>query len=214
MSTNGHELIFWLFISPFINPNKKTKISPLLILKNTSSNSVQELTTVFCNFFSSTVTQFTFKPYNTCLNYIKNFTGDKSNLSFRYLQGASKFKLEQFTESEVLKALSGLDESSGMGSTNISPKVLKYCAEELARPITKLFNLCLSSGNIPDEWKIAHITPVYKGKGAKSDINNYRPISILSPIAKVFESLIADRITNYLESNCLLHDAQYGYRRG
>ena len=48
--------------------------------------------------------------------------------------------------------------------------------------------------------KIAHLTPCYKGKGSKSDVNNYRPISVLSPLSKVFESLIAVRITNYFEN--------------
>ena len=56
---------------------------------------------------------------------------------------------------------------------------------------------------MPIEWKIAHLTPEYKGKGSKSDINNYRPLSVLSPIAKIYEHLIASRITDFLESNKL-----------
>ena len=67
---------------------------------------------------------------------------------------------------------------------------------------------------MPLEWKIAHLSPDYKGKGSKSDINNYRPLSVLSPIAKIYEQLLAARITNYLESNNLLHSAQFGFRKG
>jgi len=67
---------------------------------------------------------------------------------------------------------------------------------------------------MPTEWKLAHLTPNHKGKGSKSDINNYRPLSVLSPIAKVYESLLAERISNFFESNNLLYDNQFGFRKG
>jgi retron-type reverse transcriptase len=67
---------------------------------------------------------------------------------------------------------------------------------------------------MPIEWKLAHLTPNYKGKGSKSDISNYRPLSVLSPIAKIYESLLAKRITNYFESNDLFNNSQFGFRKG
>ena len=67
---------------------------------------------------------------------------------------------------------------------------------------------------MPIEWKLAHLTPNYKGKGSKSDISNYRPLSVLSPIAKVYESLMAKRINNYFESNKLFNNSQFGFRKG
>ena len=92
--------------------------------------------------------------------------------------------------------------------------IFKDCAAELAPIFTNLFNSCLETSSIPDEWKIAHLTPCFKGKGSKSDVNNYRPISVLSPLSKVFESLIAVRITNYFEKNNLLFNSQFGFRKG
>ena len=91
---------------------------------------------------------------------------------------------------------------------------LKSVQLNLAPIFTKLFNSCLEASTIPDEWKIAHLTPCYKGKGKKSDVNNYRPISVLSPLSKVFESLIASRMTNYFEDNNLLFNSQFGFRKG
>ena len=62
------------------------------------------------------------------------------------------------------------------------------------------------------EIKILHPKPDYKGRDSKSDINKFRPLSVLSPIAKVYEHLIASRITDFLQSNNLLHKSQFGFR--
>ena len=67
---------------------------------------------------------------------------------------------------------------------------------------------------MPDEWKISHITPIFKGKGNKSSLENYRPISIISPISKVFESILGAKMRAYFESNNILHQDQNGFREG
>jgi hypothetical protein len=54
--------------------------------------------------------------------------------------------------------------------------------------------VCLDSDCVPDEWKISFITPIYKGKGCKSILDNYRPISVLPPIDKIFEAIIGEQI--------------------
>ena len=92
--------------------------------------------------------------------------------------------------------------------------VFKDCADELSPVITDLFNLCLANNKIPDEWKIALVTPIYKGKGSKSSLDNFRPISILSPISKVFEALLGQKMRVFLEKNGFLHQDQNGFRDG
>jgi hypothetical protein len=61
-------------------------------------------------------------------------------------------------------------------------------------------------------WKIAIVTPVYKGSGPKNNFENYRPISVISPIAKVFESLLALQMRKYFEEFNILSDSQHGFR--
>jgi len=67
---------------------------------------------------------------------------------------------------------------------------------------------------IPDEWKVAHITPIYKGKGDKGCLDNYCPISIISPMSKVFEAILGLKMRLFLENNNLLHSSQNGFREG
>ena len=80
--------------------------------------------------------------------------------------------------------MKALASDSSKGAVGIETKLFKECANELATPLANLFNNCLKNNYMPIEWKLAHLTPNYKGKGSKSDINNYRPLSVLSPIAK------------------------------
>jgi hypothetical protein len=67
-----------------------------------------------------------------------------------------------------------------------------------------LFNDCIKTCSIPSEWKTAAVTQLYKKSGIKDDANNYRGISVLPPIGKIFERILADQIKDYLAKNCLL----------
>ena len=99
--------------------------------------------------------------------------------------------------SDVFNALSSLDADKAVGIDNISPKLLKFCAASLTDPITKLFSLCLETSSFPDERKIHKIRPLYK-KGDRSLVENYRPISLLCIISKLFESIIYDKIFSFV----------------
>ena len=99
--------------------------------------------------------------------------------------------LKEINIENVKKSLSQTDSKCSPGYCGIPCIIFSEAADELKAPITNLFNLCLESGKIPSDWKIALVRPLYKGKGCKQDVDNYRPISLLSPVSKVFESLIA-----------------------
>lgn len=73
--------------------------------------------------------------------------------------------------------------------------------------------ICISSNKIPDEWKIAFATPVLKPKAPKSSLDSYRPISVITPITKVFEMIIEKQIRTYIEAKNMLNDAQFGFRK-
>ena len=100
-----------------------------------------------------------------------------------------KLKLGTLREDQVLDALLRLDPQSGSGYAGIPARVLKKCANDLNDMMTDMFNLCISENQIPSCWKKATVRPHYKGKGDKLDSDSYMPISVICPIAKIFESL-------------------------
>ena len=116
------------------------------------------------------------------------------------------------TPRKVAKVIQGLDTSKATGPDQIPAIVLKMCSPELSPVLSKLYNLCLSKSVFPSSWKMASVVPVFKGSGEKSDPANYRPISLLPIISKVFESVINQHLLGFLEDHSLLTDAQFGFR--
>ena len=90
--------------------------------------------------------------------------------------------------------------------------VLKKCCPEISSVLSRLFNFCLTESIFPSSWKLAHVVPVFKDAGDKCRPSNYRPISLISVVGKVFECLLNQSLLEYLEFNNLLSDAQYGFR--
>ena len=97
------------------------------------------------------------------------------------------------------------------GYDGISTSLLKSIINEIKDPITVIINQCLHSGIFPDMLKVAKITPIHKKNDAQI-LDNYRPISLLPLISKIFEKIIHSQIYSYFVNNNLLFDSQYGFR--
>ena len=76
------------------------------------------------------------------------------------------------------------------------------------------FNLVFDSGLVPDDWLLGIIKPIYKGKGDRSQPENYRPITLLSCLGKLFTSIICDRLNTFANEIHLINEAQTGFRKG
>ncbi|KAK6180925.1 hypothetical protein SNE40_008890 [Patella caerulea] len=96
------------------------------------------------------------------------------------------------------------------GPDNLHPKVLKELADVLKLPLSKLYRKSVDEGVLPEHWKAANITPLYK-KGSKKKAFNYRPISLTSIVIKVLESILIDAIIKHLDSYNILCREQYGF---
>ena len=90
--------------------------------------------------------------------------------------------------------------------------ILKNCVSELSYILPELFTNGLKEFCFPDCWKVSLVVPVFKNVGERSTAKNYRPVSLLSVVSKVFEKLVNKRIVDHLEKRGLFSDFQYGFR--
>ena len=118
----------------------------------------------------------------------------------KYVKGINnRFEFRPTDSGQVLKLLNKLN------------WLIRECADLISPYISIIFNCCLTTGTFPDDWKLAKVTPIFK-QGDRSDMNNYRPISVISAIAKVFERIVYNQLSSYLSENNILSKYQSGFR--
>ena len=140
---------------------------------------------------------------------VKEADGDIPTLPDRDLETPPLSSIN-ITEDMVMKKLKNLNTSKSPGPDAIHPRVLKETATVLAPALTLLYNNLMTTHTIPDEWRTAIITAIFK-KGDKADPGNYRPVSLTCIACKILESIIYDHIIRHLMENKLLTKCQYGF---
>lgn len=121
-------------------------------------------------------------------------------------------KFKPMTQYSVRKIINNLKPYAAAGSDRITPRIIKENCDKLLTPITYLTNLSMNTGIFPTLYKEAIIRPIYKG-GNEEDINNYRPVSLISNISKIIEKAIKNQLIEYLEDNKYFVESQTGFRK-
>ena len=119
-----------------------------------------------------------------------------------YLKNRIDSQFSLVDEEHIVGIFNRFKNKSSYGCDNISNKLFKYAKSFLIKPLTLLINQTLSTGIFPNELKISRVRPLFKN-GDTSNINNYRPISILPSISKIFEYVIFHQFFNYMSHNAL-----------
>ena len=147
-------------------------------------------------------------------NFSKNSNLDDSGISLLVFPSRTNLKLHNISINPkiVEKVITNLDSSKASRPDCIPVVVLKNCEPELSYILPKLFNKCLKESCFPDCWKVCSVVPVFKNAGERSIAKNYRPVSLLSVVSKVFVKLVNNRIVDHLEKYGLFSDFQYGFR--
>ena len=123
-----------------------------------------------------------------------------------------KFELLYITKNITKKLLCCLDVSKAAGIDEIPSRFLKDRAKILAKPISDIINLSIKLSTFPDKCKIAKLISLFK-KGSKTDLKNYRPISLLPLLSKLIEKAIHIQTQEYLDKHGLLYKFQSGFRK-
>ena len=126
---------------------------------------------------------------------------------------AEKLSTVRFRPATVKRELRRLNASKATGPDCIPARVLKMCAHPLSKPLSKLFSLSFYSMVMPICRKTAKVTPIHKKK-SKNLPRHYRPVSLLSIISKVMETIVNRQITSFVESHNVIFAKQFGFRKG
>ena len=189
----------WKILNKLLGRAKKSLPKAFRINNGTTSDP-NDISNMFCEYF---------------VNHPKNIHSSipDCNIDFSNLirRNESTLYLYPVTENEIRNIINNLKNEGHI--SDISRKFLKLSSEFVVSKLKDLFNLCISQGVFPDVLKIAKVTPVHK-KGPPDLIANYRPISVLCNMAKIFECLLYKRLQSFFTEQRLLSEKQYGFRKG
>lgn len=196
----------WQIVKDICHTSKQN--APATELLKSKNNTTESLD--YCNDYFSTVG-------GKLANEILNNQGITEQLLADEISIANgkthSFYMHPTDEFEVDSIIRNLKTSGASGLDCINNNLIKQIKNHIITPLTHICNLSISYGEFPEPWKKAAVCPVYKS-GPKDTPSNYRPISLLSCLSKVLEKLINQRLISYLETNNLLSNRQYGFRRG
>jgi hypothetical protein len=181
----------------YVNSKRKSSGYPAnMIFKDQASSDVLIICNLFADFFEEVYVDLNVDSAQS------SPPASNSNINLGSIE---------LTSVNVMEGLLNIDASKGPGPDDIPPSILRNCASTICQPLLHIFNTSLSLGIFPDFWKTSHIVPIFKS-GSRKNISNYRGISILPTIAKLFESILTDILTPLLEP--CISASQHGFRKG
>ena len=185
----------------YLTPEKKTGSQATSIKVNDHYVCGQELSDSFNDYFSTIGKTL----HDTFVN-----NGNNAN-PMTIIPNVNPFVFNDAPIAEIEDILQTLSENKATGPDNLPAKLLKSAASIIATPIAHILNQSLRTGIIPSQWKCARVTPIYKG-GEKTNMENYRPISVIPILAKIMERVVYTQLFKYLTENNILSDCQSGFR--
>jgi hypothetical protein len=117
------------------------------------------------------------------------------------------------TKTEIKGIIHSLKAKNYSGYDGITSKILKVRASQIAYPLTHIYNHSLLTGIFPNPLKVSTVRPLYK-KGDKTNMSNYRPISLLTTFSEILQKVLYNRLSHYLHTNNILVLEQPGFRKG
>lgn len=187
------------------NLNNK-KVNYELKVDNQIYTDPEDISNVFNDYFINVVKETS----ECCLQNQDRTTSQDDVINF----SISPFFRFQFVESiEISKIISSFKNKYSSGFDEVPVSVLKASKHHLSPVLAHLINSSFVSGTFPDKLKISKVIPIHKKDDTKT-ISNFRPVSLLSTISKVYEKVVYNQLAEYLESNNLFDNCQHGFRSG
>ena len=141
----------------------------------------------------------------------RKFEGNKSFRDYLSNPLPNSILFFDCDEIEIQSIIKTFDVKKATGPNSIDNFILSMLREDISFPLSKIFNLSLSTGVHPDMFKISKTIPIFK-KGSRLQVCNYRPISLLSNLNKILEKLVFSRMYKFLEEYNCIYSLQFGFR--
>lgn len=184
---------FW----DFVRKRKSSGRIPYNVSYNgVKASSNEEAANLFATFFENVYCKVSPTQRRDCFAHISEHNID--------------LPVIQFSANEVKNAFDDLDTTKGSGTDNLPPTLFKNCSTELAKPIAMLFNRSLRERIFPRAWKTASVVPIHKS-GNLNQVSNYRGVSILCCLSKIFEKLMHNVL--YTVASPIISDTQHGFMK-
>ena len=192
----------WENLNKLTNSNTTVRKRADLISNNSIISNPRNIADTFNGFFAGIATELESKLPPAEVD------------PMRYLRGnfLNSMVVPEISINNVVKVIQTLKPKK-CGIDDFASFVIKENAHLLAQPISYLFNQSIESGKFPSALKSAKIIPLHK-KGSRSDVNNYRPISLLNIFSKIFEKIMKIHLVSYIENNNILNKGQFGFQSG
>ena len=191
----------WEIIKIVINKNKNKTTNSEFLVNNRLTTDKTKVANGFNKYFvnvGATLAKAIAKPNVSPMQYIQQTVMET-------------FYINPATENEIAKIISNFNDSVS-GWDNLSPAIIKTIKQHIKQPLTRICNLSFATGYFPGEMKLAKVTPIFKN-GDKHLFQNYRPVSVLSCLSKIFERLMYNRLVTFIEKYKLINDLQFGFRK-
>lgn len=179
-----------------------------IIIDNERYSNPEDVATKLNEYFSSIAQIFgctNDEDLDPDITELKEFVNDK-------VPNGIYFTIPRITQDQVFMYINALDCTKAIGLDGIGPRLMKSVCHVLSPSITVLINKSIASGTFPDQLKLAKVFPIFKS-GSKFDPCNYRPISILPTLSKIFEKHVNKHLMAYLNKYSLIHETQSGFRQ-
>ena len=190
----------WKIIKETLNRSKRDALPNRFLVGGQYIDDPKEIANAFNSYF-----------INIGPSVASHIVTDVSYKDYLSENHTTTIKMKFVKEEAVDSIINKLKNKTSRGIDGISNQILKIAKAELLRPITFLVNQMIHTGTYPQQLKIAKVTPIFKAND-KEQFSNYRPISLLPSISKIFESVIYQQLMKYLLENKLLSSQQYGFR--
>ena len=191
----------WRIIKNLLNTRDQSPLNDVFTVNGSKTDDKTTIAHKFNEYFANVGSSLAAKIPKSDINHRSFLKGDFKN----------SFVLHETDANEIISVVKSLKPNKSVGYDNIPLDTVLLSLPYIADCLSTIINKSFYQGTVPDLLKIAKVCPIHK-KGDKSDVSNYRPISILPCFSKIYEKLVHNRLVNYFDKYSVLSNNQYGFR--